>query len=285
MEPELDSTHTKLSPRPSWANSSLTTVFLMPLALTHTLQVWASENHCDMFFLSFHSTKCGCQKGQSRSWDWQLGGAGLIPCQAVQKVLVWKQTLAIITERFLIQPCLTHVNSSSTLQKISLINQLSSIMCSLVVRFQPLSINSSAHTWTPLGLSNCSYTNELTSFFRKIIIWQFTATEWWPERKHTDFTIPNGVIWHGTYFLNRFFPTNLISIPAFPWNDPIWLFLFRESQEWQDRDISEGSCAAPSPCPPWDVGMSAALAGGDGGDESPSSTLGNLCLQATFMMP
>lgn len=52
-------------------------------------------------------------------------------------------------------------------------------------------------------------------------------------------------------FLNSFIPTNFTSMPAFPWNDPVWLFLFRDSREWQDGDISEGkgTCAVPRPCP------------------------------------
>lgn len=93
--------------------------------------------------------------------------------------------------------------------------------------------------------------NEWTSLFRRTIIWSFIATEWWPESKLTDFTIPSGAIWHGTSFLNSFIPANFTSIPAFPWNYPIWLFLFRDNWEWQDGDISEGkgTCAVPRPCP------------------------------------
>lgn len=161
MEPELDSTCTKLNPRPSWANSSLTIAFLMHLALTHTPQGF-SVSFGELLWHAFpvlSQYKVWMSERTEQISRLAVWRDRLIPCQAVHRVLVWKQTPAMITERFLIQPCRTHVNSSSTLQKISLINQLSSIMCSLVVRLQPLSINSSAHTyWTPLGLSNCSYT-------------------------------------------------------------------------------------------------------------------------------
>lgn len=176
----------------------------MLLALTlHKARVWASENRCDMLSLSFHSTKCGCQKGQRRSQHRQFGRAGLISCQAVQRVLVWKQTPATITERFLVQPCLIHVNNSYRLQKISLINQLSSMMCSQVVGYN-LWASTTQHTPTehlwfcPLSLT---HGQEWMDFFlqrnNNLIVYR---TDWWPERKLTDFTIPNGVIWHGTYF-------------------------------------------------------------------------------------
>lgn len=181
----------------------------MLLALTlHKAHVWASENHCDMLSLSFHSTKCGCQKGQRRSQDWQFGRAGLISCQAVQRVLVWKQTPATITERFLVQPCLIHVNNSYRLQKISLINQLSSMMCSQVVGYNLRALTTqhtpTEHHWfCPLSLT---HGQEWMDFFlqrnNNLIVYR---TDWRPERKLTDFTIPNGVIWHGTYFLNRIY--------------------------------------------------------------------------------
>lgn len=62
------------------------------------------------------------------------------------------------------------------------------------------------------------------------------------RKKIADFIIPSGIVWHGTYFQNRFIPTILASVSAY-FREMSW---FGSRIVWHDR--TEGRQAAQS----WD---------------------------------